>query len=103
MKNAVTYTAAHGGAVRSCGYRLADTPYTARCLRTGLTIKLVPAPVRPSCLINTIGMLEKYATLALVARQGCIDLGVCLGRGLRSARGASEPEASEMPVYLSTR
>ncbi len=63
----------------------------------------VAARVRPSWLINTIGMLEKYATLAPVLRQGCIDLGVCLGRGLSSARGASDPEASEMSIYLSTR
>ena len=103
MKNAVAYTAAHGGAVRSCGYRLADTPYTARRLRTGLTIKLVPAPVRPSWLIDTIVMLENCTALALVGREGCIDLGVRTGRGLSSARGAAEAEAPEMPIDLGTR
>ena len=93
--------------MRSCGYRLADTPYTAHCLRTGLTIKLVPAPVRPSWLINTIvmleNMLENCTALALVGREGCIHLGVRTGRGLSSARGSAESKASMMPIYLGTR
>ena len=43
------------------------------------------------------------ATLALVVRQGRIDLGVRTGRGLSSARGAAEAEAPEMPIDLGTR
>ena len=43
------------------------------------------------------------AALALVVRQGRIDLGVRNGRGLSSARGTAEPEAPEMPVYLGAR
>ncbi len=41
--------------------------------------------------------------LAFVVRQGRIDLGVCNGRGLGSARGAAKTESLEMPVYLGTR
>ncbi len=43
-------------------------------------------------------MLEKYAALALVVRQGRIDLGVRNGRGLGSARGTAEPNAPAIPV-----
>ncbi len=59
--------------------------------------------VRHSTLINKRVMLEKYAALALICRQGCVYLGVCTGRGLSSARGAAEAEAPEMPIDLSTR
>ncbi len=54
-------------------------------------------------MINKRVMLEKYAALALVVRQGCVYLGVCTGRGLSSARGAAEAEAPEMPINLGTR
>ncbi len=39
----------------------------------------------------------------LLLRQGCVNLGVCTGRGLGSASGTAETEACEMPVYLGTR
>jgi hypothetical protein len=93
--------------VRSCGYSPADTPYTAHRQRTGLTMGLGPGPVRPSWLINTIVMLENMrencTALALVGREGCVHLGVRTGRGLSSARGSAESQASKMPVYLGTR
>ena len=41
--------------------------------------------------------------LALVVRQGRVELGVCHGRGLSSACGTAEAEACEMTVYLCTR
>ena len=44
-----------------------------------------------------------YAALAPVVGQGGIHLGVCTGRGLSTARGTAEAEASEMPIYLGTR
>ena len=46
---------------------------------------------------------RKYAALALVVRQGCINLCVRTGRGLSSARGSAEAEAPEMPIDLGTR
>ena len=46
---------------------------------------------------------RKYAALATVLRQGSVHLGVCTGRGLSTARGTAEAEASEMSVYLGTR
>jgi hypothetical protein len=48
-------------------------------------------------------LLLQNAALALVVRQGCINLGVRNGRGLSSARGTAEAKACEMPVYLCTR
>ena len=36
-------------------------------------------------------------------RQGRVDLGVCAGRGLSSARGTAEAEPREMPVNLGAR
>jgi hypothetical protein len=41
--------------------------------------------------------------LALVVRQGRVDLGVCHGRGLGSACGTAKTKSPEMPVYLGTR
>ncbi len=46
---------------------------------------------------------RKYAALALVVRQGRVDLGVCHGRGLSSARGTAKTKSLEMPVYLGAR
>ncbi len=46
---------------------------------------------------------RKYAALAPVLREGGVHLGVCTGRGLSTARGTAEAEASEMPIYLGTR
>ena len=48
-------------------------------------------------------MRENCTALALVGREGCVHLGVRTGRGLSSARGSAESQASKMSIYLGTR
>ena len=59
-------------------------------------VQTVPPAAVSYELLNTVA-------LALVVRQGRVDLGVCHGRGLSSARGTAKTKAPEMPVYLGTR
>ena len=50
-----------------------------------------------------MGTLEKYALLAPVLREGCVNLCVGTGRCLSTAFGAAEAQASEVPIDLGTR
>ncbi len=60
--------------------------------------KMRTLPARASHLAHGAGN-----KLSLVLRQGRVDLGVCHGRGVGSARGAAQTKAPEVPVYFCTR
>ncbi len=72
------------------------SPCAAGVQQRRAAVQTVPPAAVSYELLNTVA-------LALVVRQGRVDLGVCHGRGLSSARGTAKTEAPEMPVYLGTR
>jgi hypothetical protein len=73
----------------------------------GATAHNSPSPGAALCQQRRAAILLLYRRRPLLAelllRQGCVNLGVCTGRGLGSASGTAETEACEMPVYLGTR